>query len=497
MYEGFIVQNSMYLTGIVKNFLPYTAEIIIFDKPYKTPAVMMADLDGDMFPEIIGGYRYNGENYIIILKNYCNIWHLAAIIKGKGYNISYLIAAPISGRGINNLIIGWQIGAIWSKLNIFEWTGEGFKNIAPKDMHFSKIEVEDMPGEKGKDGRYEMALWVHDTGEAYKIEIYRWNNNRLIPAEDVYSYYFKKVIKYYERLIKEMPDSPIYWYYLADAQAKAGMKDEALKSIDKALKLPYQYPSKEELIKFKKGLMSGSLRQMMYYNGYSGYILDFKQGDVSGDRIIDYVYLVGDRPFGMESPFAENITLVILDGKTNSYSRIPFKVNTGYNPTVFLGDFTGDKVNDILVNIESGGSGGYIFSYVYSLLNNNPRELFDFEKFNEEYKYDVVYKNDYKVDVINENLNKKYTLDIEYKDPEYLFEIYDENGKLKEPLMGEVTALSGLYPIDIERDGTYELNAIQRIIGRFNADILGFVDTSLKWDGMKFIPSRQYVSIPG
>lgn len=33
------------------------------------------------------------------------------------------------------------------------------------------------------------------------------------------------------------------------------------------------------------------------------------------------------------------------------------KNNTGYNPTLFLGDFTGNEGDDILVVIETGGSG--------------------------------------------------------------------------------------------------------------------------------------------
>lgn len=107
------------------------------------------------------------------------------------------------------------------------------------------------------------------------------------------------------------------------------------------------------------------------------------------------------------------------------------------------------------------------------------------------------YRNNYKVEVVSKNLNKRYIIDIRYKGKEYLSEIYDANGKLKEPIKGDVMALSGLYPIDFERDGTYELYAIQRIIGRYNADGLGYVQTSLKWNGSRFIPFSQNVAIFG
>ncbi|EOD00511.1 hypothetical protein [Caldisalinibacter kiritimatiensis] len=227
------------------------------------------------------------------------------------------------------------------------------------------------------------------------------------------------------------------------------------------------------------------------------YILDFKRGDVNGDRVIDNVYLVGEKTSGLESPFTDNITLIIQDGKTGRFTRIPLKDNAGYNPTIFLGDFTGDKVKDILVSIDSGGSGGLAFYYIYSFVNNKPKEIFDHEKFNEKYQYNVIYKDFYQVEVTPKDKSKKYIIDIRYKGKEYLSEIYDEDGKLKELIEGWVNPLGGLYPIDFQRDGVYELYALQRIAGRYNADGLGYVQTSLEWNGKKFVPFFQTVGIFG
>lgn len=98
---------------------------------------------------------------------------------------------------------------------------------------------------------------------------------------------------------------------------------------------------------------------------------------------------------------------------------------------------------------------------------------------------------------MNKNSNEIYTIDIKYKGDEYLSEIYDENGKLKQPIEGWVNPLGGLYPIDYQRDGNYELYATQRIAGRYNADGLGYVQTSLSWNGEEFIPFFQTVGILG
>ncbi|WP_330671419.1 hypothetical protein [Anaeromicrobium sp.] len=229
----------------------------------------------------------------------------------------------------------------------------------------------------------------------------------------------------------------------------------------------------------------------------TSYILDFKEGDVNGNGFIDCVYLIGDKPYGDESPFRDNIRLKIVDGKTNLITIIKLKENAGYNPTLFLGDFSGDKVDDILISIDSGGSGGYAFYYIYSFLRNKPKIIFDFENFNKDYLYEVNYKDDYKVEVISKSTNTKYILDITYKGESYLSEIYYENGKLKEPIKGWINPLGGLYPIDYQRDGTYELYALQRIAGRYNADGLGYVQTSLKWNGQTFVDFFQTVGVYG
>ena len=67
-------------------------------------------------------------------------------------------------------------------------------------------------------------------------------------------------------------------------------------------------------------------------------IISFKRGDVNGDGIPDNVYLTGIKT--LDSPFTQNITLVIQDGRTGRFTSIPLSDNLGYNPKLFLGEFT-------------------------------------------------------------------------------------------------------------------------------------------------------------
>lgn len=224
-------------------------------------------------------------------------------------------------------------------------------------------------------------------------------------------------------------------------------------------------------------------------------IVSYARGDVTGDRIPDNVYLTGTKT--PDSPFTQNITLVIQDGRTGRFTSIALGENAGYNPTLWLGDFTGNRVDDILIGINSGGSGGIMYYYIYSFINNTAKLLFDFNVYNEEYQYDVTYKDNFKVEVISKKNKSKYIIDISTRDAVYLNEIYDKNGKLKNPIDGFVNPLSGLYPVDFDSNKVYELLAYQKIAGRYNADSLGYVLNTLKWKNNIFVLDNQNVAIFG
>lgn len=228
-------------------------------------------------------------------------------------------------------------------------------------------------------------------------------------------------------------------------------------------------------------------------------IITSAYGDVNGDGIVDVVYLTGVQSVDPSSPYLQQITLHIQDGATHEVHTIELNEdgNSGYNPTIFLGDFTGDRILDILISIDSGGSGAFTFDYVYSFMNNEAKKLFDFDQYNKENQYTVTYLDFFKVSIQSPATGKSYLLDISDRGAEYLSQIYYQNGKLKQPVTGMADGVSGFYPVDLDRDGVYEIQAYQQISGLYHADALGYIINTLKWDGHQFNVWQQWFAIYG
>lgn len=240
---------------LLEEVLPPSATILKLQNANNRPAVLLADIDGDRLKELIVAYGLKGETYLLILKKSYKIWYPILEVKGKGYGITDLMAVPLTTQGVNSLIVGWQIGSIGSQLFLLHWKIYGFINLLTSFIVYNKLFAEDMPGKNGKDGQFELAIWIHDIGKANTIEVYRFNGTDLEIAKDVYPYYFKRIATYYKELLSNY-DFSYYWYHLADAQLKAEETEQALISINKALKSEMIYPSKEKMMDLKTKILN-------------------------------------------------------------------------------------------------------------------------------------------------------------------------------------------------------------------------------------------------
>lgn len=214
------------------------------------------------------------------------------------------------------------------------------------------------------------------------------------------------------------------------------------------------------------------------------FLIDEKSGDVTGDGMEDKVSMYGEST--EDSPYISNIWFEITDGDRRSIERITTEIS-GYNPTLFLGDFTGTGSEDIMISAETGGSGGYGVFEIYTYRDNNPEIIFSSDAYNTAFQYQVDYNDFYTVSIENVALNKLFILDISRMGHDYISQYYNESGELLNPVQGEVLALGvGIPIVGNERNGSFDLLALQRIIGERNSDTLGYIANLMSWDGNKF-----------
>ena len=210
------------------------------------------------------------------------------------------------------------------------------------------------------------------------------------------------------------------------------------------------------------------------------FIIDFKQEDINNDNIPDNIYLVGIKPFGEGSLLIKSIRIIIIDGRDGSRHEIIPKYNAGYAPSMLIGDLTKTNTKEIMISIFSGSTGGESYYYIYSFSNNVKKVLFDFEKFNALQPYQVMFRDNYKVTIFNE---ESYTIDLTHKSPEYKDYIYNNDGSLKRPTRGRLSPIIKLEPIP----NTSEIEVTQKLIGYYSADILGELKTRLRFNGDEFV----------
>lgn len=231
--------------------LPKDSTFINLNKFGGSNGLINTDIDGDGNDEILCGYKSNDIQYLSIFRECEEKINYLDTITGEGYDISDLIITKLKPKSNTNILIGWRIGSIWSVLDILEFKDNKFSKLLKGDkINYSKVEIIDF--EDRRSGTSDIALWSHETGEAYKVQIYSFRGDNLEKTSKYDRDYFKKVEEYYRDLIDRTRETPQYLYYLIDAEYRSGKKKEAIENINKALKHPRPYPSIEELKKMRK-----------------------------------------------------------------------------------------------------------------------------------------------------------------------------------------------------------------------------------------------------
>ncbi|MGG0657238.1 hypothetical protein [Rummeliibacillus pycnus] len=224
------------LMKIVSRFMPSNASLISPENPSSALPIQLYDFDHDGQKEIIFTFKIKAKNQpspsqfgSIVLKKDNADWRKVLETKIQGVDLDFSGLAYITGDGTKDYLFGVTIGAAaGSELEIYQWVDNSFKKIA--DVPYHKM---DFVNGKQKVG---IAIWQMYIGDSYLVDVLKWNGEKLVYNEELYSKYFPIIEKFYKDKISEM-DAWFYWYCLADAQIKANKFEEASKSIQKGISL--------------------------------------------------------------------------------------------------------------------------------------------------------------------------------------------------------------------------------------------------------------------
>jgi len=216
------------------------------------------------------------------------------------------------------------------------------------------------------------------------------------------------------------------------------------------------------------------------------YVADVKQIDVNNDKIKDYVILTGVKQ-AKNDLFYDKLSLLVQDGKTKKVAKTTIGKNGyGYMPELFMGDFNGDKRPDTLISAPTGGSGGIIQYALYSLNGKAPKALFNMDKFNEGIDVTGTFTKGFMASLKSKDLNMSFDLDLSNRKNDYIeANVFDKDGNV--PNDKEMAYELGAYgysmmtPVDMDKNGVYELQGVQRIVGFCNADTLGYINSTWKY----------------
>lgn len=212
------------------------------------------------------------------------------------------------------------------------------------------------------------------------------------------------------------------------------------------------------------------------------YIFDTLEADVTGDGIVDMIYLAGHKIQSHLSA-AKDISITVKSGADRSLICFPLAEVGGYQPYLFAGDFTGDKIADIYVETASGGSGGWSYHNIVSFTGGEPKELFGSK---ENFATNITGKfvDGWKVALANNTDGTTVIVGVTERREDYLrLGIYDEEGKVQKETQTMIAPFVKLEPIDIDHDGVYELKGRQSLSGAYRADRLAEVETMFKYTG--------------
>lgn len=184
--------------------------------------------------------------------------------------------------------------------------------------------------------------------------------------------------------------------------------------------------------------------------------------------------------------YATQATISVSDTKTDELLfRFSPERDAGYSPAIALADFTGDGTEEIFFGADSGGSGGFGFYYLFSVMSGDVQILFDFETYPENFRRrtrtDI--KCRYPDETPRDNISSIFRGGTRTTSPPCTTKTGFSASRC-----GGRTAVNTVLPFFVNYGNRYNLLVMRRITGLYNADSFGYTQEFLRFDGKTFIP---------
>ncbi|RKQ29689.1 hypothetical protein [Oceanobacillus halophilus] len=200
-------------------------------------------------------------------------------------------------------------------------------------------------------------------------------------------------------------------------------------------------------------------------------LINTYQKDVTGDGVLDEINLKGV-PFSDGAEYFHNIWAEVKSKSTDD-GRWRINYGDGYEPEIQFVDINHDKIQDMLYQSPTGGSGGLYHYDLHTIANNQlleiplPKHEYVSGEFTDHFLAEVK---------ISPN-EKPIEIDISNRSKEYIrLGIYNKDGKLKKSTSLMIDPIAFFEPVKLTDKKGYGLKSFKQVSGAYHADQLGTIE---------------------
>lgn len=211
-------------------------------------------------------------------------------------------------------------------------------------------------------------------------------------------------------------------------------------------------------------------------------VVDIKYVDLDGDNEIEEILLLAGKEINSEEEYSRlaDSEIVLVREKDK---KIIKKINTGNEEIcpekIFIGDFDGDKIKDIMIISDTNANGG-LGMHEYNIYKYDKGIFKDIYKKNKVWDmidFDGELLDNYKAKFYNRLFNQTIIIKIEGYEDFYI------NGKKTEDAdIPAVEAVALVEPVDFDKDGMFELIGYRYVYLGCRAAGLGTIRTIIKYN---------------